>query len=287
MAKRNDDTVQQGLFEPAHMLHWWLGPALAVIAYGALHHYASIPAPTQAIPGQLGQLGDMAVGELFKTLATVGQYLVPLALLVGTAAAYFAERKREQVAHRMAQSKHAAVLRQMSWREFEGLIGQAFRVHGYTVTETPEGGADGGIDLQLRKGRDLFLVQCKQWQAYKVSVDAVRELHGAMSAQGAAGGFVVTSGVFTADARAFAKGKHIALVDGATLTTLIKQAQAAALARKTMPGPGVRRSSSTERPHCPRCGNVMVRRTAKQGAKMGSHFWGCVTYPECRGTRGL
>ncbi|OIT09926.1 hypothetical protein BL241_20225 [Ralstonia solanacearum] len=49
MAKRHDDNVLQGLFELARVLHWWLGPALAVIAYGALHHYASIPAPTQAV----------------------------------------------------------------------------------------------------------------------------------------------------------------------------------------------------------------------------------------------
>ncbi|MEF9415136.1 restriction endonuclease [Ralstonia sp. SM1864_UCD524_TZ4] len=281
MAKRNDDTVQQGLFEPAHMLPWWLGPALAVIAYGILHRYASIPEPVQAIPDQAG---DMDIGQLFKTLATVGQYLVPLALLAGAAAAHFAQRRREQLAHSVAQSRQGDALRRMSWHELERLVGQVFRMHCYTVTETGDG-ADGGADLQLHKGGELYLVQCKQWQAYKVSIDAVRELHGLMVAQGAAGGFVVTSGVFTADARAFAKGKHIALVDGVTLTTLIKQAQALALARKTMPG--ARPNSSTERPHCPRCGSVMVRRTAKQGAKMGSHFWGCVTYPECRGTRGL
>ncbi|MHA6847784.1 restriction endonuclease [Ralstonia syzygii] len=284
MAKRKDDNVLQGPFELARVLPWWLGLALAVTVYGALHHYASIPAPTQAIPGQIG---DMVVGQLFKTLATVGQYLVPLALLTGAAVSYFAQRKREQLAYNVAQSRHGDALRRMIWNEFEGLIGQAFRTHGYTVTEPGGAGADGGIDLQLRKGRELFLVQCKQWQAYKVSVDVVRELHGVMAAQGAAGGFVVTSGVFTADAKAFAKGKRIALVDGTALTMLIKQAQVAALARKTMPGPGARRSPSTERPHCPRCGNVMVRRTAKQGAKMGSHFWGCVTYPECCGTRGL
>jgi restriction system protein len=45
-----------------------------------------------------------------------------------------------------------------------------------------------------------FLVQCKQWKAFKVGVQVVRELYGLMAAHGAAGGFVVTSGRFTDEA---------------------------------------------------------------------------------------
>jgi restriction system protein len=33
-----------------------------------------------------------------------------------------------------------------------------------------------GVDLALTKGTEKFLVQCKQWKAYKVGVDVVREL---------------------------------------------------------------------------------------------------------------
>ena len=84
----------------------------------------------------------------------------------------------------------------MGWREFETLVGESFRQQGFVVTETGGSGADGGIDLKLRKDNEVFLVQCKQWRAYKVSVQIVRELFGVMAAQGATGGFVVTSGVF-------------------------------------------------------------------------------------------
>ncbi len=42
--------------------------------------------------------------------------------------------------------------------------------------------------------------------ALKVGVDVVRELYGVMAAKGATGGFVVTSGRFTEDAKAFAQG---------------------------------------------------------------------------------
>jgi four helix bundle suffix protein len=37
-------------------------------------------------------------------------------------------------------------------------------------------------------------------------------------------------------------------------------------------------------PVCSACGKAMVLRTARKGAKAGSRFWGCVGYPECRGT---
>jgi len=38
----------------------------------------------------------------------------------------------------------------------------------------------------------------------------------------------------------------------------------------------------TESNSCPKCGNDMVLRTAKRGAKAGSKFWGCSGFPNCR-----
>ena len=50
----------------------------------------------------------------------------------------------------------------------------------------------------------------------------VRELFGLMAAKGAAGGFVVTSGRFTQEAKDFATGSNIRLVDGEALFALIQ-----------------------------------------------------------------
>ena len=36
-------------------------------------------------------------------------------------------------------------------------------------------------------------------------------------------------------------------------------------------------------PRCPKCGGKMLLRTAKSGANQGSKFWGCRSYPNCRG----
>lgn len=38
---------------------------------------------------------------------------------------------------------------------------------------------------------------------------------------------------------------------------------------------------------CPRCGSPMVLRTAKRGERSGKRFYGCSTYPKCRGIINL
>jgi len=37
-------------------------------------------------------------------------------------------------------------------------------------------------------------------------------------------------------------------------------------------------------PPCPKCGKVMVLRTARNGKNSGPSFWGCSDYPACKGT---
>lgn len=36
---------------------------------------------------------------------------------------------------------------------------------------------------------------------------------------------------------------------------------------------------------CPKCGSEMVLRESKKGASAGNKFWGCQTFPKCRGVR--
>jgi len=41
--------------------------------------------------------------------------------------------------------------------------------------------------------------------------------------------------------------------------------------------------SVAETPSCPKCAAPMVRRQAKAGSNAGQEFWGCSTFPKCRG----
>jgi restriction system protein len=178
----------------------------------------------------------------------------------------------------------------MSWREFEVLVGEGFRLQGYQVVENFEPGPDDGIDLMLRKDGEKYLVQCKQWRAFKVGVPVVRELYGTMAAKGAAGGFVVTSGRFTPEAEAFASGRNLRLLDGPQLHRLLKQARGGSSAKpndrnqEKQVRNAALQAAKAAAPSCPRCAQSMVRRTARKGINAGQEFWGCSDYPRCRGT---
>ena len=269
------------------LLPWWLGVVLALGAYVVLHQLA---APSKVTAVRPDQVVTLMQHSFIAGLATIGQVIVPVLCLFGALVSFLRRRKRESLLSQVTQSTSADALQGISWREFEMLVGEAFRLQGYAVTEQGGAGADGGVDLVLRRGSETHLVQCKQWKAYKVGVDVVRQLYGVMAANGAAGGFVITSGTFTADAEAFAAGRNVKLVDGEKLFGLIRQARASASTRSAAAAaPASPRVSNSQgsmtAPACPVCQGSMVRRTAKKGSSAGSQFWGCTQYPACRGTR--
>ena len=276
MARRKQSPVED-LIEITSKLPWWVGVVLAIVAYVWLHSVATSEVTAVVQPGKMG---DFISQNLYKTLASVGQYLLPFAFLVGAAMSAYGRYKRRALHEQVAASPDRGALNNMSWQQFEALVGEAFRRKGYAITETGGGGADGGIDLALKKEGETFLVQCKQWKATKVGVTTVRELYGVMAANGVTGGFVVTSGVFTDEARAFAIGQNIELMDGKALHALIR-----GMTVPSKPAPDLKVVTSEGETVRPVCQSAMIKRTAKRGANSGNAFWGCSQYPACKGTR--
>ena len=144
---------------------------------------------------QAGQLAPLMTHAVVQALAMIGQFVVPVLCLAAAAVSASKRHQRSSLTAGVAQSRAPDALDGMSWQEFELLVGEAFRLQGYEVTEIGGGGADGGVDLVLRKDREKFLVQCKQWKAFKVGVAVVRELY-VMAAKGAAGGHSETGFAF-------------------------------------------------------------------------------------------
>ena len=291
MGRRKRSSPAGDFIELVAKLPWWAGVALAVLSYILLHKVAAQPlAATRP-----GPLIAMVPQGVWKGLANVGQYLIPILCIAGAGVSAWQRKVRKSLVDDVAQSKASDALDGMNWREFEMLVGEGFRLQGYQVVETGGGGADGGVDLVLSKpgknGGEKFMVQCKQWRAYKVGVDVVRELYGVMAARGATGGFVVTSGRYTDEAISFASGRNVTLIDGPKLRGLLQQARASASgsapARSATQSPTQTKVAPAESPTCPLCSNPMVRRTAKRGANAGGEFWGCIGYPSCRGTRPI
>lgn len=271
----------EDLINVAAMLPWWVALGLALATYLGLHLWAS---STEAPPQDVLALGGIAGRQIYRTLAGFLQYLIPAALMIGAALSAFkaAERRRRFDATQALGSREG--LLNMTWQEFEGLVGEHFRREGYSVAEIGGNGPDGGVDLKIRKNGELFLVQCKQWRSYKVGVDVVRQLYGVMAARGAAGGFVVSSGDFTGEAQSFSADRNIALVDG---PGLIRAMQASAAAASPAPARTRPANPVKAAPSCPKCRGTMVKRIAKQGPRAGASFWGCPKYPSCNGTRPL
>lgn len=274
MGRRSRESNGEALIKVAARLPWWLALLLAVLAYPILHGIAISPMPPVK-PGSIPVVQVMVRG-----LAVAGQFLVPLILVAGAIGSFFINQNRKKLLERVATMPSVETVNGLTWGEFERLVGEVFRCKGFSVAETGQNGPDGGVDLELRKGRELYLVQCKQWRAQRVGVAIVRELAGVMAARGAAGGYVVTSGTFTPDAEEFARGSNITLIGGKELATLITQANQTLNVQRQQP----RGEYEPMQVTCPVCGGTMLRRTAKKGVNAGRDFWGCSGYPACRGT---
>ncbi len=211
------------------------------------------------------------------------------ALVLGTLAvlsAVLAKRKRAL----LDEQTDAASLRSLDWKEFEWLVGEAYRRQGYGVEESLGGGSDGGVDLVLLKAGATWLVQCKRWRTQAVGAPVLREIWGLVAHHQAHGAIVITSGRFTREAHTFAEGKTLELIDGPQLLALVKEVRRDPATRPALahlPTPAVEAPSAVTILTCPQCSAPMVRRTARKGANAGNAFWGCSTYPQCRGVRNV
>ena len=204
MARKNDGLVSVLVGCP-----WWVAVALAAGSWVAI--VLVLPVVVADFPVMGRHLGRAAerLGPLFGT-AVAALFLICAAVSWRNGG-----RKRRLLDRRGG----IASIRSLSWREFEELVAEAFRREGYRVVENSKAGADGGVDIRLRRDGELFLVQCKNWN--KVGVGVVREMCGVMMAQGAAGAVIVCSGHFTHDTREFARDKPVRLVDGRALMAMI------------------------------------------------------------------
>jgi hypothetical protein len=96
-----------------------------------------------------------------------------------------------------------------------------FARQGYQVLNTPDT-KDGGIDILITddKGRQA-VVQCKRYKG-TVGSATIRELYGTMIHTGAARAYLVTTAEISNDARVWAQGKPIILIDGTRLEELAR-----------------------------------------------------------------
>ncbi len=217
---RRANSIFEDIADITSKFPWWVGVSLALVSFLFLHSYAGRELPPVTVSGIDGIFKNV-LPDLLHVLAFFGQIVLPVAFLLGSMASVILNFKRTKLYDKTSCSVSHNSLGNMSWQDFEYLVGEYFRRRQFSVEET-KSGADGGVDLIATKGMEKYLIQCKHWQAYKVGVNVVRELLGVMVGVGATGGFVVTSGEFTKDAIDFAKANNILILDGKELFNSMK-----------------------------------------------------------------
>lgn len=157
-------------------------------------------------------------------------------------------------------------LRMLDAQEFEYLVGEVLRREGWTVQERGrQGGPDGNIDLEIRRGGEHRIVQAKRWQSWQVGVNDVRALGGTLMREGKQGGagIFVTLSNFTPQAREEARELGLELVDGEDLVARVEKV------RQAVP-----------------CPNPTCQQPMRFGRSVHGWWFRCVA-PGCDGKRDL
>lgn len=289
--------ARSNLLRDVASLPWPVGACVAIAAWIGLRHVL----PTMLVGS------DNLLGSELALIAYRFAPIVSSLFLIAAALSWGRLRWRSRDRRALLESStDLASIRALPWDRFEHLVGEAFRRRGYDVRENTVAGvagADRGIDLVLVRAGETRLVQCKRWDK-PVGAPVVRELLGAVTAEGATGGVLVASSRFTEPARTFAHANDIELVDGAALGQMIGEVRrsptppvpssptvpsidAVMPAREPVPVAARDAATPAEPSVCPLCGSPMTRRTARRGSHAGAGFLGCTTFPSCRGTRPL
>jgi restriction system protein len=231
---RRDESLLDLLAEA----RWWVSVVVAGAAFLVLRYI---------LPGISG---DNLVLNAVARVAPIAAPWISLFLLVPMPfSVHNSWRKRKL----FDSQKGLDSIRSLSWREFEELVGEVYRRQGFKVRENTGAGADGGVDLVLNRDGNTYLVQCKQWRSWKIGVKVVREMYGLMAAKHASGVIIITSGMFTQEAKTFASGKPVDLVEGRQLADLVAGVQKAPAKAQQLHS-----AEPSTVPVCPKCGAEMV-----------------------------
>jgi restriction system protein len=114
------------------------------------------------------------------------------------------------------QKKYSKIYIKQDPLQFETFCAQVMEnFYGGSTWVSPASG-DFGVDFEHRREDGLYLGQVKCYEG-DLPYDPIAKLHSNMVKSGAVGGYVITTGSFSDNARKFAEGLNIELIDGVKL----------------------------------------------------------------------
>jgi restriction system protein len=178
----------------------------------------------------VGGLGVLAIGgstalyHLLRDLAIGLGAVLCLALFLGCLWLIWKLRRQHEW-QKMMRAANLPEIDQMTGTAFEQRLVVAFRDLGWRVKHVGCSG-DFGCDLIASKGPQRLIVQAKRYSG-QVGVEAVQEVHGALTYYGGTKARVITSSYFTPAARELAASLGVELWDRDRLVELMAEAASA------------------------------------------------------------
>ena len=155
---------------------------------------------------------------IFGVMQLVFPPLAPFVALPFAAVAGFLAWRQMRAGPSVNVEERLSGLRAMPGGNFSLVVGGGHRRPGYSGEEAKS----AAFDFRLAKKGQITLVQCRRWKVNQVGDAPVRELVNAMEKQGAFNCVCLTAGAFSANARDFARGRPITLLNGAALVELAR-----------------------------------------------------------------
>lgn len=174
-----------------------------------------------------------------------------------------------------AKTRLPSYLQEMHPTAFERLVADLFRSRGASVTLT-QATRDGGVDVIMHSAGRKIAVQCKRVQG-GVGEPVLRDLLGAMTADGFDEGIVVTTGTVSSSAKAWLTRSPlpIRIIELDELQSMLRTS----LGEQTVVPATFQVDRYEAPPHlqpCPKCGKSLRKVKGPYGA-----FMGCTGYPNC------
>jgi hypothetical protein len=153
---------------------------------------------------------------------TILFFLFGLVLIGGWWGSHYWQRRK--LLTKVDKAREVEDLLNLSPTEFEKMVVELYTAMGHRAKRTGQAG-DHGIDVAVQaKNGEKWVVQCKRWRG-SVGEPVIRDFYGAMHHEKADRGAIITTGAFTAQAKARAKGKPITLLEGSKFLEYLKAAR--------------------------------------------------------------
>ena len=195
------------IFDFLAQIPWWVSVTLSASFYLVLKFVF----PYFESQGHL-------VSEVHISLGPVFAPVVALALLSPVTFSLLRSNRKNKL---YELKEEILSIQELPWPQFKILVTEAYRQADYLILDGSAFTIDPKVDLVMRKGANLYLLQCRYWQNKKLGLREVKNLFSLMHDKQASGIFLLTTGVFTNEVRHYAAGKPINLVDGIELVELL------------------------------------------------------------------